>query len=151
MRKRVLVRAVVQRVSQASVTVGGEVVAAIDKGLCVLVAATHGDTEANATKMAEKLWHLRIFEDEQSRMNLSASDISAELLIVSQFTLYGDTTRGRRPSFVDAAVPGVAEPLINKVCDCLKTFGAEVSTGKFGAAMKVDLCNDGPITIILDV
>ena len=144
-------RAVVQRVSQASVTVGGEVVAAIDKGLCVLVAATHGDTEANATKMAEKLWHLRIFEDEQSRMNLSASDISAELLIVSQFTLYGDTTRGRRPSFVDAAVPGVAEPLINKVCDFLKTFGAEVSTGKFGAAMKVALCNDGPITIILDV
>ena len=129
-------RAVVQRVSQASVTVGGEVVAAIDKGLCVLVAATHGDTEANATKMAEKLWHLRIFEDEQNRMNLSARDISAELLIVSQFTLYGDTTRGRRPSFVDAAVPGVAEPLINKVCDFLKTFGAEVSTGKFGADMK---------------
>ena len=104
MRKRVLVRAVVQSVSQASVTVGCEVVAAIDKGLCVLVAATHGDTEANATKMAEKLWHLRIFEDEQSRMNLSASDISAELLIVSQFTLYGDTTRGRRPSFVDLSL-----------------------------------------------
>jgi len=140
-------RAVVQRVSQASVTVDGQVTGAIDEpGLLVLVGVTHDDTADKAAKLAAKLWGLRILEGEKS-----CEDLGAPLLVVSQFTLYGDTNKGRRPSWTRAAPGPVAEPLVNAVIDELRRLGARVETGTFGAHMRVALVNDGPVTIILEL
>lgn len=143
-------RAVIQRVERASVTVEGEVVGAIEAGLCVLVGVTHDDTEAAAVKLADKLWKLRIFEDSDGKMNRSVADVGGHVLLVSQFTLYGDARRGNRPSFMAAARPEQAEPLIERVGAELISRGAFVATGRFRAEMSVDLVNDGPVTILLD-
>jgi len=145
------VKALLQRVTRASVTVDGEVVGAIGPGLCVLVGVTHGDDEAAADKLADKIWNLRIFEDDAGKMNLSAADAGAEVLVVSQFTLYGDARKGRRPSFVDAARPDQAEPLIERVCDQLRAAGATVATGRFRTDMAGEIHNDGPITLMREV
>jgi len=145
------VRAVIQRVSAASVSVDGTVVGAIGTGLCVLIGVTRGDDAATAHKMAEKLWGLRIFADQAAMMNLSVADVGGSLLVISQFTLYGDARRGRRPSFVEAAPGPVAEPLVDAVCATLRGLGAPVETGVFGADMAVEIHNDGPVTIILDL
>lgn len=144
-------RAVVQRVSRASVTVGEEIVGAIGAGLCVLVGVTHDDDEATAAKLADKLWKLRILDDPDGVMNVSASEVEAPLLVISQFTLYGDTTRGRRPSWLAAARPEQAEPLIDAVVARLRALGATVATGRFRTEMAVELVNDGPVTLVLDV
>lgn len=140
-----------QRVSEASVTVDGEVVGAIGRGLCVLVGVTHDDDEAAARKLADKLWNLRIFDDAEGVMNRSAADEGAELLVVSQFTLYGDTSRGRRPSWIAAARPEHAEPLVDAVVARLRELGATVATGRFRADMAVALVNDGPVTVLVEV
>ncbi|GAA0962347.1 D-aminoacyl-tRNA deacylase [Actinocorallia libanotica] len=140
-------RAVVQRVSEASVSVGGEVVGEIQgPGLMVLVGVTHDDDRAKAAKLAAKLWGLRILHDERS-----CSDLDAPLLVISQFTLYGDTAKGRRPSWLAAAKGDAAEPLVDAVVDSLRALGATVATGRFGADMAVSLVNDGPVTLILEV
>lgn len=140
-------RAVVQRVSEASVTVGGRVVGEIEgPGLLVLVGVTHDDTPAQARWLAGKLWGLRILDGERS-----CSDVGAPLLVVSQFTLYGDTRKGRRPTWMDAAPGPLAEPLVEAVVAELRALGAKVATGEFGAEMKVALVNDGPITLILEL
>jgi D-tyrosyl-tRNA(Tyr) deacylase len=140
-------RAVVQRVSRASVTVDGAVVGALDgPGLLALVGVTHHDTPALADKLADKLWTLRILEDEKS-----CSDLGAPLLVVSQFTLYGDARKGRRPTWIAAAPGAVAEPLVDAVVAGLRSRGATVATGVFGADMKVELVNDGPFTVLLDL
>ena len=144
-------RAVVQRVTRAAVTVADETVGAIGPGLCVLVGVTHDDTEAKALKLAERLWKLRIFADDEDKMNRSVADIGGAVLIISQFTLYADTRKGNRPSYVDAARPEVAEPLIDVVIEHLRSLGAEVATGQFGANMAVDLVNDGPVTVTLEL
>jgi len=134
-------------VTKASVTVDGQVIGAIDEpGLLVLVGVTHDDTTEKARKLAAKLWGLRILDGEKS-----CSDVNAPLLVVSQFTLYADTAKGRRPSWGKAAPGPVAEPLVAAVIDELRTLGARVEAGKFGAAMKVALVNDGPFTIIVDL
>ena len=142
--------AVLQRVSSASVTVGGEVVGEIGRGLCVLLGVTHTDDETIAAKLAEKVWNLRVFDDEAGVMNRSAADVGAEVLVVSQFTLYGETSAGRRPSWIAAARPAVAEPLVDHVVTTLRSFGAAVATGRFRAEMQVALVNDGPVTVIVD-
>ena len=140
-------RAVVQRVSQASVTVDGQTVGAIcEPGLLVLVGVTHDDTAEKAAKLAAKLWGLRILEGEKS-----CSGVSAPLLVISQFTLYAETRKGRRPTWQAAAPGPVAEPLVDAVVSSLRELGARVETGVFGADMKVSLVNDGPVTIILDI
>jgi D-aminoacyl-tRNA deacylase len=140
-------RAVVQRVSQASVTVDGQVIGAIDEpGLLVLVGVTHDDTPALAAKLAAKLWGLRILDGEKS-----CSDAGAPLLVVSQFTLYGDTNKGRRPTWQAAAPGPVAEPLVEAAIAELRKLGARVETGRFGADMTVALVNDGPVTLILEL
>ncbi len=144
-------RAVVQRVSSASVSVEGEVVGSIGPGLCVLVGVTHHDDEAVAAKLAEKLWHLRVFDDDAGVMNRSAADVGGELLVVSQFTLYGDTSGGRRPSWIAAAKPEVAEPLVDHVWSTLRALGATVSTGRFRTEMQVTLTHDGPVTVVIDL
>lgn len=144
-------RAVVQRVSRASVTVSGEVVGAIEHGLCVLVGVTHDDSEAQAVKLAERLWKLRIFADDDGKMNRSVADVGGSVLIISQFTLYADTKKGNRPSYVDAARPETAEPLVDAVVATLRALGAEVATGRFGADMTVELVNDGPVTVSLEL
>ena len=144
------VRAVVQRVRRARVTVGSEEVGAIGAGLCVLVGVTHDDGSAEARKLADKLWGLRIFDDD-GVMNRSAADAGAEVLVVSQFTLYGDTSRGRRPSWIAAARPEHAEPLVEEVVAALRGSGAVVATGRFRADKQVELVNDGPVTLVLDV
>jgi D-tyrosyl-tRNA(Tyr) deacylase len=143
-------RAVVQRVSSASVAVAGTEVGAIGPGLCVLVGATHDDDPAAAAWLAEKLWNLRVFDDDQGVMNRSAADVAAEVLVVSQFTLYGDTSGGRRPSWIAAAKPEVAEPLIDHLVARLRALGATVATGRFRTEMAVTLTNDGPVTLILE-
>jgi D-tyrosyl-tRNA(Tyr) deacylase len=141
------VRAVVQRVSQASVTVDGQTAGAISEpGLLVLVGITHDDTAEKAAKLAAKLWGLRILEGEKS-----CSDVSAPLLVISQFTLYADTRKGRRPTWQAAAPGPFAEPLVEAVVASLRELGADVQTGVFGADMKVSLVNDGPVTIILEL
>jgi D-aminoacyl-tRNA deacylase len=144
-------RAVVQRVSRASVTVDGEVVGEIGPGLCVLVGVTHDDDEARARKLASKLWALRVLDDADGVMNRSASDEGAPLLVISQFTLYGDTSKGRRPSWLAAARPEQAEPLVDEVVAELRRLGATVATGRFRADMAVELVNDGPVTVLLEV
>lgn len=140
-------RAVVQRVTRASVRVGGELVGAISRpGLVVLLGATHDDTAPAAERLARKIWELRILSDEQS-----ASELGAPLLVVSQFTLYASTRKGRRPSWSAAAPGEVAEPLVEAFVAALRTLGAEVATGVFGANMQVELVNDGPVTLIVEV
>ena len=138
-------RALVQRVSEASVTVGGEEVAGIGPGLLVLLGVRRGDGEAEADRLAAKLLALRVFEDDAGKMNLSVGDAGGEILCVSQFTLYGDTRKGNRPSFVDAAPPEEAEPLYERVRSALGAEG-----GVFGARMMVALKNDGPVTLLLE-
>jgi D-tyrosyl-tRNA(Tyr) deacylase len=145
------VRAVVERVTSAEVTVGGSKVGAIGPGLCVLLAVTHDDDPDRARRMADKLWHLRILADDAGLMNRSASETGREILVVSQFTLYGDTSRGRRPSWVAAAPPEQAEPLVEAVVVELRALGATVATGAFGADMQLALVNDGPVTLIVEV
>ncbi|MEO8264909.1 MAG: D-aminoacyl-tRNA deacylase [Ilumatobacteraceae bacterium] len=144
-------RGLVQRVSKASVTVAGDVVGEIGAGLCVLVGVTHDDTAATARKLADKIWGLRVIDDENGVMNRSVADTTREVLIVSQFTLYGDTTAGRRPSWIDAARPEHAEPLVQIVIDQLRVSGATVATGRFRTEMLVSLVNDGPVTVMLEV
>jgi D-tyrosyl-tRNA(Tyr) deacylase len=148
-------RALVQRVLSASVTVEDGLrrvtVGEIGPGLCVLVGATHTDTLEHARKMAEKLWNLRIVDDEAGVMNLSVADTTKTLLVVSQFTLYGDTSKGRRPSWIAAAQPEQAEPLITAVVEQLRALGATVATGKFRTEMMVSLVNDGPVTVMVEL
>jgi D-tyrosyl-tRNA(Tyr) deacylase len=144
-------RAVVQRVTRARVAVDGEVVGEIGAGLCVLVGVTHDDTEVTARKLADKLWHLRVMPDDAGVMNRSVADTTRSVLVVSQFTLYGDTSAGRRPSWVAAARPEQAEPLIDAVVARLGELGATVATGRFRAHMDVELVNDGPVTVLVEV
>ena len=144
-------RAVVQRVRRASVTVDGELVGAIGAGLCVLVGVTHDDTPDHAVRLAAKLWHLRVMADDDGVMNRSVADTTGEVLVVSQFTLYGNTERGRRPSWIDAARPEVAEPLIDAVVAELARLGATVATGRFRTDMQVELVNDGPVTVLVEL
>ncbi len=143
-------RAVVQRVSAASVTVDGAVVGQIARGLLILLGVGQGDTRAEAVLLAEKIANLRIFADDAGRFNRSALDIGGAALVVSQFTLYADTRRGRRPSFTDAALPDVAAPLVEMFAAELRARGLAVKQGVFGAHMDVMLHNDGPVTIMLD-
>ena len=148
-------RALVQRVDQASVdsTVDGVTtrVGEIGPGLLVLVGVTHADTEQSATKLADKIWNLRIVSDVDGVMNLSVADTTQNVLVVSQFTLYGDTNSGRRPSWIEAAKPEMAEPLVTKVIEELRRLGAHVETGRFRTDMKVALVNDGPVTVTINV
>lgn len=143
-------RAIIQRVSEASVTVEGRIISSIGKGLLILLGAGRGDTEEQTTFLAEKVANLRIFEDEQGKTNLSILDVKGEAIVVSQFTLYADTRKGRRPSFIDAALPDVAEPLVNRFVELLRGHGIPTQTGKFGAHMLVEIHNDGPVTIWLE-
>ena len=144
-------RALVQRVSRARVTVAAQAVADIGSGLLVFVGVTHDDTAATATKLADTIGNLRVFDDAEGIMNRSLLDIGGEALVVSQFTLYGDTTRGRRPSWVAAAPPEVAEPLCDAFASRLQDVGLRVETGRFGADMQVSLVNDGPVTLMLEL
>ncbi len=143
-------RAVVQRVTGAEVRVGDEVVGAIAAGLCVLVGVTHDDDAERADRLAGKLARLRVFTDEEGKMNRSVADIGGAVLVVSQFTLYGDTSRGNRPGFTAAARPEQAEPLIDRVVSALRATGLEVATGRFRADMAVSLVNDGPVTFVVE-
>ncbi|WP_455539952.1 D-aminoacyl-tRNA deacylase [Terrisporobacter sp.] len=143
-------RAVVQKVSSSKVTVDKEVIGNINQGLLVLLGVTHDDTSKDVDYMVDKITNLRIFEDENEKMNLSLKDVGGEILAVSQFTLYGDARKGRRPSFSDAARPEVANPLYEEFVEKVKNQGINVATGKFGAHMMVDLTNDGPVTILLE-
>ena len=143
-------RAVIQRVREASVTVDRQIVGAIGAGLVILIGVTHGDDESDARFLAQKIATLRIFEDAAGKFNLSALDVGAAALVVSQFTLYADVRRGRRPDFIDAARPEIAEPLIARFVALLREQGLSVETGVFQAHMLVKLENDGPVTIILD-
>jgi D-aminoacyl-tRNA deacylase len=145
------VRALVQRVGRAKVTVDGAIAGEIGPGLCVLVGVTHDDRVDEAMKLAGKLWNLRVIDDEDGVMNRSIADTTRELLVVSQFTLYGDTSGGRRPSWIAAARPEQAEPLVDAVVAELRRFGATVATGRFGTVMQVELVNDGPVTLMLEV
>ena len=144
-------RALVQRVTRASVRVDDEVVGEIGPGLCALVGVTHADGGGHAWTLAEKLWHLRVFADDDGVMNRSVGDTSRAVLVVSQFTLYGDTRKGRRPSWIDAARPEHAEPLVDAVVQALRDLGASVATGRFRTDMQVELVNDGPVTLLLEV
>jgi D-tyrosyl-tRNA(Tyr) deacylase len=143
-------RIVLQRVSQASVTIGGQVAGAIGRGFCLLVGLTHGDTESAVDWMAEKVAGLRLFPDADGKMNLGLDEVGGGILVISQFTLYGDTAKGRRPSFVDAARPETAVPLYERFVAQLRARGLEVATGQFGADMQVEIHNDGPVTLILE-
>ena len=143
-------RAVIQRVKEAQVTVESEVVARIGQGLVILVGVAPGDSMATAEQLAEKIAHLRIFEDEDEKMNLSVLDVGGEAIVVSQFTLYADTSRGRRPSFIGAAKPDLAEPLVTAFSETLTDRGVATQTGVFGAHMQVGLVNDGPVTILME-
>ena len=144
-------RALVQRVTEASVTVDEEVVGAIGAGLCVLVGATHDDGPDEVRKLATKLAKLRVFDDQDGVMNRSVLDTGGEVLVVSQFTLYGSTAKGNRPSWIDAARPEHAEPLIDAVVAALRDQGITVATGRFRTEMAVALVNDGPVTVLLEV
>jgi D-tyrosyl-tRNA(Tyr) deacylase len=143
-------RALIQRVGRASVTVEGEVIGEIGPGLCVLVGVTHSDDEAVAAKLAERVWRLRVFDDEGGFMNVPVAEVGGEVLVVSQFTLYGDTSRGRRPSWSGAARPERAEPLVERFIAALVALGARVASGRFGAHMQVELVNDGPVTVTVE-
>lgn len=144
-------RIVLQRVSHGSVTVEGRVVGAVERGYVALVGVTHADTQAEADLLAKKTANLRVFEDPDGKMNLSALDVGAGVLVISQFTLYADSRKGRRPSFTDAARPETAAPLVEYYAERLRAEGiARVENGVFGALMQVTIHNDGPVTIILD-
>ena len=143
-------RVVVQRVSEASVEVDGALVGGIGRGLMLLVGCGEGDGEAAADYLADKVANLRIFEDDAGKMNLSALDIGGEMLVVSQFTLYGDCRKGRRPSFTGALAPDAADGLIVRMIERLGGMGLTVAQGRFGAKMAVSLVNDGPVTLLLD-
>src|SRR5437016_9188892 len=143
-------RAVVQRVTRASVKVDGEIVGEIGNGLVVLVGIARDDTKVEAAYLVDKIAALRIFDDAEGKMNLSVKDVGGGLLIISQFTLYGDVRRGLRPSWIDAAPPEIAEPLYEYVVQQARTLIAQVATGSFRAMMQVELVNDGPVTILLD-
>ena len=150
-------RALVQRVARATVTarMSGEatweVAGSIGPGLCVLVGVTHADTTRDADRLADKLWGLRIFDDEAGVMNRPVADVGGAVLVVSQFTLYGDTAKGRRPSWIDAARPEHAEPLVERLDVTLRSLGASVQTGRFRTDMRVELVYDGPVTLMLEV
>lgn len=143
-------RLVVQRVKNAKVEVDGSTVGSIEKGFLVLLGVTHTDTKEQADYLVKKLCNLRVFEDENEKMNLSLKDVGGELLIVSQFTLYADCSGGNRPSFVNAAKPDIAEPLYEYFCTECERNGIHVEKGIFGADMKVSLLNDGPVTIVME-
>jgi len=143
-------RALIQRVTNAHVAVNDEIIGAIDTGLLILLGVGHGDSEAEADILANKIVHLRIFADEAGRFNRSLLDVGGAALVVSQFTLFADTRKGRRPSFVQAATPDQAAPLVEHMCRVLRQHGVHVATGRFGAQMQVHLVNDGPVTIWLD-
>ena len=143
-------RAILQRVSQASVTVEGQVISSIGPGLLILLGVGHGDGEEQAAFLADKVANLRIFEDEAGKTNLSILDVKGEAIVVSQFTLYADTRKGRRPSFTDAALPGVAAPLVERFVELLRAQGVPTQTGQFGAHMQVEIHNNGPVTIWLE-
>lgn len=143
-------RVVLQRVSRASVAIDGRIVGAIGRGFCLLTGLTHGDTEATVDWMAEKVAGLRLFGDADGKMNRCLQDVGGAVLVISQFTLYGDASRGRRPSFIDAARPETAIPLYDRFVARLRERGLEVATGEFGADMQVEIHNDGPVTLILE-
>ena len=143
-------RVLIQRVSHASVTVNEQTISSIGKGLLILLGIGHGDGEEQVKFLAEKAANLRIFEDEQGKTNLSVLDVKGEAIVVSQFTLYADARKGRRPSFTDAALPEIAEPLVNRFIELLHGHGVPTQTGKFGAHMEVKIHNDGPVTIWLE-
>ena len=143
-------RALLQRVSKASVRVEGRTISSIGRGLLILLGVGHGDGEPQAAFLAEKIANLRIFEDPQGKTNLSILDVNGEAIVVSQFTLYADARKGRRPSFTDAAPPDAAEPLVNRFIELLRGQGVPTQTGKFGAHMEVEIHNDGPVTVWLE-
>ncbi len=143
-------RVLLQRVENANVVADGRVAGAIDQGYLLLVGVTHGDTQEDASWLANKIAGLRLFADAQDKMNLSLRDVGGSVLVISQFTLYGDTRKGRRPSFTDAALPEIAEPLVDYFVDQLRGHGLQVETGVFGAMMQVNLTNDGPVTLLLE-
>jgi D-aminoacyl-tRNA deacylase len=143
-------RALLQRVSKASVTVDEQTISSIGNGLLILLGVGHGDGEEEAKFLADKIANLRVFEDEQGKTNLSILDVRGEAIVVSQFTLYADTRKGRRPSFTDAALPDVAEPLVDRFIELLRGHGVPTQTGKFGAHMQVEIHNNGPVTIWLE-
>lgn len=143
-------RAVIQRVLNASVEVDNEIIGKIGQGFLVLLGVGQEDDEADMKYIADKIINLRVFEDENEKMNLSINDVGGELLVVSQFTLYGDCRKGRRPSFDSAGEPKMAKELYEKTCKYFKDFGIKVETGRFAADMKVNLLNDGPVTLLLD-
>jgi D-aminoacyl-tRNA deacylase len=143
-------RVVLQRVSSASVTIDGRVVGAIGRGFCLLVGFTHGDTAVQVDWMAEKVVGLRLFSDAEGKMNLGLEEVGGALLVVSQFTLYGDASKGRRPSFIDAARPELAVPLYERFLTALRSRGLSIAAGEFGADMLVEIHNEGPVTLILD-
>lgn len=143
-------RIVIQRVSRAAVRVDGRTTGEVGRGYCVLAGWTHGDTAADVDWMADKVAGLRLFPDDAGKMNLSLGDVGGGVLLVSQFTLYGDTERGRRPSFITAARPEEAIPLYERFAAALRDRGIPVGTGEFGAMMEVELVNDGPVTLILE-
>lgn len=143
-------RAIVQRVTDAAVTVADEQVGRIGPGLVLLVGVRHGDSPAAARWLAEKVAHLRIFADDDSKFNRSVLDVGGSILLISQFTVYGDCRKGRRPNFTAAAPPDVAAPLLDTLADELRNRGLPVETGEFGAMMQVSLTNDGPVTVLVD-
>jgi D-tyrosyl-tRNA(Tyr) deacylase len=143
-------RVLLQRVTKGAVTIDGTVTGAVERGFVALVGVTHGDGEAQAAWLAQKVAGLRVFEDDEGKMNLSVKDVGGSVLAVSQFTLYANTNKGRRPSFVEAADPQVAEPLVERFCELLQLEGVPVETGVFGAMMMVEIHNDGPVTIMLE-
>ncbi|NLY74154.1 MAG: D-tyrosyl-tRNA(Tyr) deacylase [Firmicutes bacterium] len=143
-------RVVIQRVSRAKVSVGTETVGEIGPGLAVLLGVGVGDTEADLRYLADKLVNLRIFEDDSGKLNLSALDLRLPVLVVSQFTLYGDCRKGRRPSFTEAAPPEISEPLYEEFCREIENYGLQVAKGRFRSHMVVEIFNDGPVTIVLD-
>ena len=143
-------RAVLQRVTRSSVLIDGKVVGKINQGLMILLGVKNGDTEADAKYVADKCVNLRIFNDQAGKFNLSALDVNAEILVVSQFTLYADTRKGRRPSFIDAAIPEISEPLYEKFIKNVRAHNLKVEHGNFGAIMTVEIFNDGPVTIVVE-
>lgn len=143
-------RVILQRVSKALVTIDGRVAGAIGRGFCLLVGFTHGDTGKQVDWMAEKVSGLRLFPDAEGKLNLGLAEVHGSLLVISQFTLYGDAAKGRRPSFIDAARPETAIPLYERFVAALHSRGLETATGEFGAGMQVEIHNDGPVTLILD-
>jgi D-aminoacyl-tRNA deacylase len=143
-------RGLVQRVSEASVRVDGEVIGRIGPGLCAFIGVGLDDDQASADRLATKIWQMRLFPDAAGNLNRSAAELGLPVLVISQFTLYADTSRGRRPSFVHAAPPELANELVDRLVERLRSAGAEVETGRFGAMMRVSLVNEGPVTIMVE-